>query len=265
VGLPPLRLRATVRALRKTSGITTALPRFSTIPPSWSVGSDAASRLKSRWLVAPSAAPSAVGCWWMMSAPSAACTVTGMPQSAAPSNTDTSGAASLERPLRAWARASPSPCAATAPARGLRELPDDGPEVFRGQDIGKGIQEGAEARIVAGGVRVGEERRVDFVGALRDGDRLQPGEVRLAVIGHWCSERGVSEYSLSLSVTWPNENFDCSASVMRRVSSESHIRASAFSAKMPPPLGMRGRTTIASHFLPATLTFSRFRTSTITG
>src|SRR5213083_1950368 len=116
VGLPPLRLRATVRALRKTSGITTALPRFSTIPPSWSVGSDAASRLKSRWLVAPSAAPSAVGCWWMMSAPSAACTVTGMPQSAAPSNTDTSGAASLERPLRAWARASPSPCAARAPA-----------------------------------------------------------------------------------------------------------------------------------------------------
>src|SRR5437016_10791197 len=59
VGFPPPRLRATVRALRNTSGITTALPRLRTTPPSWSAGSDAASRLKSRWLVAPSAAPRA--------------------------------------------------------------------------------------------------------------------------------------------------------------------------------------------------------------
>src|SRR2546422_6914489 len=39
----------------------------------------------------------------------------------------------------------------------------------------------------------------------------------------------------------------------------SHMRASAFSAKMPPPLGMRGRTTIAFHFRPAAPTRSRPR------
>ena len=43
------------------------------------------------------------------------------------------------------------------------------------------------------------------------------------------------------------------------------MRASAFSAKIPPPFGMRGRITIASHFRPATLTWSRFNTSTMTG
>src|SRR2546428_152207 len=79
VGFPPLRLRATVSALRNTSGITTALPRFRTTPPSSSAGSEAARRLKSRWLVAPSAAPSAAGCWWMMAAPTVACTGTGIP------------------------------------------------------------------------------------------------------------------------------------------------------------------------------------------
>ena len=61
LGFPPFRFRATVSTLRNTSGITTALPRFSTTPPSCSAGSADASRLKSRWLVAPRAAQSAVG------------------------------------------------------------------------------------------------------------------------------------------------------------------------------------------------------------
>src|SRR5439155_1459800 len=153
----------------------------------------------------------------------------------------------------------------TTPARGARHLPDDRAEVLCGEDVGERIPEGGEARIAAGGMR--EQRGVDFVGALRDGDRLHPGQVRLAVVGHGCSGRESAfslgeAISLSLSVTWPNENFDCSASMMCRLSSDSHIRASAFSAKMPPPFGMRGRTTIASHFFPATPTRSRFKTST---
>src|SRR5437762_3039885 len=115
VGFPPLRFRATVSALRKTSGITTALPRFSTTPPSSSAGNDAASRLKSRWLVAPRAAPSAVGCWWMMSAPTAACTVTGTPRSRAASRSDASGATSPERRRSASTSASPMPRPARAP------------------------------------------------------------------------------------------------------------------------------------------------------
>src|SRR2546430_3087908 len=149
-----------------------------------------------------------------------------------------------------------------------RELPGEGAEVLCGEDVREGIPEGGEARIAAGRMR--QQGGVDFVGALRDGDRLQPGKVRLAVVGHGCSgpEAGfclAESISLSLRVTWPNENFDCSASMIRRLSSESHMRASAFSAKMPPPLGIRGRTTIASHFFPATPTRSRFSTSTITG
>ena len=68
-----------VSALRNTSGRITALPRFSTTPPSCSDGSEAANRRKSRWLVSPIAAPLAAGCWWMISAPIAACTVSGTP------------------------------------------------------------------------------------------------------------------------------------------------------------------------------------------
>src|SRR5205823_6870064 len=156
----------------------------------------------------------------------------------------------------------------TAPARGARRRPGDRAGVLCGEDVGERIPEGGEARIAAGGMR--EQGGVDFVGALRDGDRLQPGKVRLAVVGHGCSGREaalalIASICLSLSVTWPNENFDCSASMTRRLSSESHMRASAFSAKMPPPFGMRGRTTMASHFFPATPTRSRFSTSTITG
>src|SRR5690349_9507020 len=130
------------------------------------------------------------------------------------------------------------------------------------QDVGQRLPERGEAPVGAGWV--GEERSVDLVVALRDGDRLEPRQVRLAVVGHGCSGRG-SEYSLSLSVTWPNEKLDCSAIMTRRLSSESHIRASAFSAKMPPPFGMRGRTTIVFHFRPAAPTRSRLSTSTITG
>src|SRR2546422_8034639 len=109
-----------------------------------------------------------------------------------------------------------------------------------------------------------EDGRVDLVGALSDGDGLEAREVRLAVLGHGCPAEG-SEYSLSFIVTWPNEKFDCSASITRRSSSDSHMRASAFSAKMPPPLGIFGRSTIAFHLRPATPTFSRPSTSTITG
>ena len=79
VGLPALRFRATVSAFRKTSGMMTALPQLSTTPPPCRVSMLAASRRKSRWLVSPMAAPSAAGCWWMISAPSAACTVTPTP------------------------------------------------------------------------------------------------------------------------------------------------------------------------------------------
>src|SRR5438876_694726 len=239
VGLPPPRLRAMVRALRNTSGITTALPTLRTTPPSWSAGSDPASRLKSRWLVAPSAAPSA----------------------AADELAEQGSQADLDD-VPAEHRDD------AVAARGLGELPGEGAEVLRGEDVREGIPEGGEARIAAGRMR--QQGGVDFVGALRDGDRFQPGKVRLAVVGHGCSgpEAGfclAESISLSLRVTWPNENFDCSASMIRRLSSESHMRASAFSAKIPPPLGIRGRTTIASHFFPATPTRSRFSTSTITG
>src|SRR5207245_5139365 len=120
-------------------------------------------------------------------------------------------------------------------------------QVSRGEDVGERVPEGGEARVAIGAGRVGEERRIDFVGALRDGDGSQPREVRLAIVGHGCPGRG-STYSLSLSCTVPNEKFDCNAIMTRVLSSESHMRASAFSAKMPPPLGMRGRTTIAFHF-----------------
>ena len=66
-----------VSALRNTSGSTTALPQVEHRAALSSAGSEPASRRKSRWLVAPIAAPSAAGCWWMISAPIAACTVTG--------------------------------------------------------------------------------------------------------------------------------------------------------------------------------------------
>ena len=60
-GVPLWMLRQIVSALRKTSGMITAEPMFSTTPPSrrdrW-----AASRRKSVMLVAPIAAPSAAGC-----------------------------------------------------------------------------------------------------------------------------------------------------------------------------------------------------------
>src|SRR2546429_649119 len=191
VGCPAFRLRATVRALRNTSGITTALPRLSTTPPSWSAGSEAASRLKSRWLVAPSAAPSAVGGWCVMSAPTVACTVTGIPRAAA--------------------------------ASGTRQLVGHVAQVPRGEDVGERAPEGGETLVAAGRMR--EEGRVDFVGALSDGDGLEAREVRLAILGHGCPAGG-SEYSLSFIVTWPKENVDCSASITRRSSSESHIRAS---------------------------------------
>src|SRR5207237_9307119 len=133
-----------------------------------------------------------------------------------------------------------------ATARGLRELPGEGAEVLRGEDVREGIPEGGEARIAAGRMR--QQGGVDFVGALRDGDRFQPGKVRLAVVGHGCSgpEAGVclaESISLSLRVTSPNEHFDCSASMIRRLSSESHMRPSAFTAQLRPPFGLRERTT----------------------
>src|SRR6059036_757354 len=372
VGLPPPRLRAMVRALRNTSGITTALPTLRTTPPSWSAGSDPASRLKSRWLVAPSAAPSAAGCWWMMSAEVAVargaergairrgmlvddvcaeCGVHGdgnSPLGGGEQEGDVAGRelgaareivgerfahalagaravgdrgvhlapgllhhakravrqpggdvltrasvcrkleivdgrASVERQVgddtaadelaEQGSQADLDDVPAehrddAAAARGLRELPREGAEVLRGEDVREGIPEGGKARIAARRMR--QQGGVDFVGALRDGDRFQTGKVRLAVVGHGCSgpEAGfclAESISLSLRVTWPNENFDCSASMIRRLSSESHMRASAFSAKIPPPLGIRGRTTSASHFFPATPTRARFSTSTITG
>src|SRR3989449_1658751 len=69
----------------------------------------------------------------------------------------------------------------------------------------------------------------------------------------------------SFSVTWPNEKLDWIASTMRCGSSESQICVSDFSAKMPRPWGILGRTTSACHFFPATLTRSRPRTSMMTG
>src|ERR1051326_8035439 len=110
VGRPASRLRATVSALRKTSGITTALPQLSTAPPPSSEGSEPASRRKSRRLVAPIAAPSAEGCWCTISAPRAACTVTGTPCRWQPSRMETAPPASPWRAGRA--------------ARGGRLVPD---------------------------------------------------------------------------------------------------------------------------------------------
>src|SRR2546430_10256938 len=145
---------------------------------------------------------------------------------------------------------------------GPRDLVRDVPQVFRGEDVGERAPERGEALVAAG--RVPEQGRVDFVGTLRDGDGLETGEVRLTVLGHG-RPAGGSEYSLSFIVTWPNEKFDCRASMTRWSSSDSHMRASARSAKMPPPFGIRGRITIAFHFCAATPTRSRFTTSTITG
>src|SRR5581483_3446999 len=149
-----------------------------------------------------------------------------------------------------------------AAARRAGEVARHGAEVPLRQHVRQRAPERREAPVGAG--RLGEQRRGDLVGPLRDRDGLQLAEVRLAVIGHGRSAAG-SVYSLSLSVTWPNENVDWSASSTRGTASESHMRASAFSAKMPPPLGMRGRITTAFHLRPATLTRSRPRTSTITG
>src|SRR2546430_6076119 len=125
-----------------------------------------------------------------------------------------------------------------------------------------GVQTCALPIFAAG--RLTEQGRVDFVGALGDGDGLEAREIRLTVLGHG-RPAGGSEYSLSFIVTWPNEKFDCRASMTRWSSSDSHMRASARSAKMPPPFGIRGRMTIAFHFRPATPTRSRPSTSTITG
>src|SRR5437667_7493510 len=72
------RLRASVRALRKTSGMITAEPRFRYTPPS-KPATTAANVRKSRSVPSPSAAPSTAGCMWMMSVPIATCTVTGRP------------------------------------------------------------------------------------------------------------------------------------------------------------------------------------------
>src|SRR5260370_18995674 len=98
-----------------------------------------------------------------------------------------------------------------------------------------------------------EDGRVDLVGTLRDGNGLQPREVRFTVSGHRCSG-GRTGSSFSFSVTWPNGKFDCRASRAPGSSPDNHIRASARSAKMPPPFGTFARTTIAFHFLPATPT-----------
>src|SRR5262249_4387804 len=138
----------------------------------------------------------------------------------------------------------------------------DGAQVTRGQYVGQGVPEGAEAGIAAGRMR--EEGGVDFVAALGDGNGLQPAEVRLAVIGHGCSVGG-TENSFSFRVTVPNEKFDCSARIRCCGSSDNQMWASACSAKMPRPLGMIGRITMALNFFPATPTFSRFSTTTITG
>src|SRR5438128_5789056 len=147
-----------------------------------------------------------------------------------------------------------------AAAGGLRGLLDHETQFAGGEDIREGAPEGGEAPVRAGSV--GEEGGIDFVGALSDRDGLESAEVRLAVIGHGCSG---TAYSLSFRVTWPNEKLDCNASMTRCSSSDSHIRASAFSAKMPRPLGIAGRTTMAFHLCPATLTRSWPTTVTMTG
>src|SRR5207249_1946223 len=231
------------------SGMTTALPRFRTTPPPSRAGREAASRRKSRWLVAPSAAPSAAGCWWVISAPIAVCTVTGMPISAHPTRTETS------RPGSRWRRHHDAVFA----GRGGDAVHDE-PQVPGGENVGERSPKRGEAAIRSR--RVSEEGGVDFVGALRDRDGLETAQIRLTILGHGCSG---TEYSLSFKVIWPNEKLDCSASMTRRASSESHMRVSAFSAKMPRPLGIIGRTTIAFHFFPATPSRSWPTTCTSTG
>ena len=100
-----------VSALRNTSGMITALPRLSTTPPSSSVrervrragGSRDGSCRRS-----PRRSPP--GCWWMISAPSAACT--GQRNAEAPrreSSSESSGCASAGRASSARPSASPMP------------------------------------------------------------------------------------------------------------------------------------------------------------
>src|SRR2546426_357703 len=254
-GFPPFRLRATVSAFKNTSGMTTALPRLSTTPPSWSAGKTPARRRKSRWLVAPSAAPSAVGGWWMMSAPIAACTVTGTPCAGqARQQLDKERAEAALDDVPAQHRAD------GAPAHRRCDLLSDVARILDRQHVGQGVPESGEALVTAGSA--GEEGGVDFVGARGDGDGLEAGKVRLGVVGHGRSGR---VYSLSFRVTWPNENLDCIPSMMRGSSTESQMRVSCFSPRMPPALGIFGRITIASHLRPATPTRSRPSTSTMTG
>ena len=79
------RLRAADKAFKNTSGSTTAEPMFKYTPPlssaTWFI-----SLRKSTWLALPAAAASKLGCMWMMSAPTAMCTVTGMPSRAVEAN-----------------------------------------------------------------------------------------------------------------------------------------------------------------------------------
>ncbi len=71
--------RAMLRALRKTSGAMTALPKFMTTPPFMFLMISAYFR-KSAYEAAPEAAPSKLGCSWIMSYPIPIWTVAGMPR-----------------------------------------------------------------------------------------------------------------------------------------------------------------------------------------
>ena len=95
----------------------------------------------------------------------------------------------------------------TAAGRG-RYLIDDVAKLLSGQDCGQRVDERIEGAIGGLGC-VGEQRSIDFVVAFGYGDSFEAGEVGFAVIGHYCAPVAPgTTYSLSFSVTWPNEKFD---------------------------------------------------------
>src|SRR5207244_8939930 len=106
-----------------------------------------------------------------------------------------------------------------APARRRRDLLSDVAQIRDRQHGGQGIPESGEALVTAGSA--GEEGGVDSVGARGDGDGLEAGEVRLGGVGHG---RSGGLYSLSVTVTWPNANFDCIPRLVRGCSTRGPTR-----------------------------------------
>ena len=118
------RFRLSVSAFRNTSGRSTAEPTLRYTPPSPRSATTAASRRKSRCVVAPTAAPSQRGCMWTMSVPRATCTVQGTSSRAhAASRLCARWGGRMARSRSPTARPKPTPRRAPSTAASLRTRP----------------------------------------------------------------------------------------------------------------------------------------------